>query len=278
MRSRRILVGGGVVLALLAVVALASRAHTASGGRSAPSLNPDLLLEYVLLLVTALALVLVPVGLYLKITGRDYPTMGLPARGNWGRRLIIVVTILCIVLFARLEWKLHHQGHKQPLKNPASGVNKVAPHKSKPAPFEWTPVAVVGGLMLVVVIAGAVMLREKGQEERLPGGIAEELAEALDRTIADLEAEPDPRKAVIAAYAQMERALARAGLPRREAETPREYLGRVLPEVGAGSRSVERLTALFERARFSPHEIDAAMKAEAISALATLRDELRGER
>ena len=70
-------------------------------------------------------------------------------------------------------------------------------------------------------------------------------------------------------------ALGRAGLPRRPAEAPREYLGRVLPAVGAGAVSVERLTALFERAKFSPHAIDAAMKDEAITALEPLRDELR---
>ena len=82
-------------------------------------------------------------------------------------------------------------------------------------------------------------------------------------------------KAVIAAYAQMEGALGSAGLPRRKSEAPREYLGRVLPEVGAGAESVERLTALFERAKFSPHAIDARMKDEAIAALERLRDELR---
>jgi len=81
---------------------------------------------------------------------------------------------------------------------------------------------------------------------------------------------------VIAAYAQMERALAEAELPRGPAEAPREYLGRVLPEVGASTASVERLTELFERAKFSPHAIDAAMKEEAIDALESLRDELRG--
>jgi hypothetical protein len=80
---------------------------------------------------------------------------------------------------------------------------------------------------------------------------------------------------VIAAYAQMERAFAEADLPRAPAEAPREYLGRVLPDVGAGTASVERLTELFERAKFSPHAIDVAMKDDAIDALELLRDELR---
>ena len=50
------------------------------------------------------------------------------------------------------------------------------------------------------------------------------LADVLEETIDDLRAEADPRRAVIAAYARMERALAAAGLPRSPAEAPDEYL------------------------------------------------------
>jgi hypothetical protein len=49
----------------------------------------------------------------------------------------------------------------------------------------------------------------------------------------------------------------------------------VLPDVGAQTASVTQLTSLFERAKFSPHTIDAAMKDEAIDALEALRDDLR---
>ena len=39
--------------------------------------------------------------------------------------------------------------------------------------------------------------------------------------------------------------------------------------------AVERLTALFTRAKFSQHDVDTAMKEEAIGALEQVRDELR---
>jgi hypothetical protein len=136
-------------------------------------------------------------------------------------------------------------------------------------------VIVVGILAVVALVAAAWFVLERRRVDQRIELPAVELALALERTIADLRAEPDPRKAVIAAYAQMERALAEAGLPRTPAEAPREYLGRVLPEIGASTASVERLTELFERAKFSPHAIDAAMKEEAIDALESLRDELR---
>ena len=57
---------------------------------------------------------------------------------------------------------------------------------------------------------------------------AEQLADVLDETLDDLRAEPDPRRAVIAAYARLERSFAAAGLPRRAEETAVEYVPRAL--------------------------------------------------
>jgi uncharacterized protein DUF4129 len=98
----------------------------------------------------------------------------------------------------------------------------------------------------------------------------------LDDSLDDLRGELDPRKAVIATYARMETTLAGAGLPRSPSETPLEYLGRILRELlNTSADAVSRLTALFERAKFSPHQIDPGMKNDAIDALVTVRDELR---
>ena len=47
--------------------------------------------------------------------------------------------------------------------------------------------------------------------ERAP--VREALAEVLSETLDDLRREPDPRKAVIGAYAKMERTLAARGFP-----------------------------------------------------------------
>ena len=79
---------------------------------------------------------------------------------------------------------------------------------------------------------------------------------------------------MIRAYARMERALGSYGLARRPSETPLEYLARALTSLRVGRRSVERLSALFERAKFSQHEIDPSMKGDALAALGALRDEL----
>jgi hypothetical protein len=79
---------------------------------------------------------------------------------------------------------------------------------------------------------------------------------------------------VIAAYARLEHVLAGHGLPRKPAEAPLEYLGRMLAELSVSDRAARALTDLFERAKFSQHAVGAEMKDEAIDALETVRDDL----
>jgi hypothetical protein len=106
--------------------------------------------------------------------------------------------------------------------------------------------------------------------------VASDLASSMSDAIDDLEAEPDARRAVIAAYARMEGVLARHGLRRRPSETPLEYLRRVLLGLTTRADAVKRLTALFEQAKFSRHEINASMKQDAIDSLRVIRDDLTG--
>jgi hypothetical protein len=69
--------------------------------------------------------------------------------------------------------------------------------------------------------------------------------------------------------------LAAHGLPRRPSDAPLEYLRRVLHDLDVGPDAVQRLTSLFERAKFSAHEVGPEMKEQAIAALETVQDELR---
>jgi len=107
------------------------------------------------------------------------------------------------------------------------------------------------------------------------GSVADDVADSIDDAIDDLEAEPDARRAVIAAYARMERAFGRHGLTRLASETPTEYLRRILLGLTTKVDAVKRLTGLFEQARFSDHAIDGAMKQDAIDSLRTIRDDLQ---
>ena len=79
----------------------------------------------------------------------------------------------------------------------------------------------------------------------------------LDDTLDDLRAEADPRRAVIAAYARLERVLAANGVARRTSETPDEYLVRVLGDLELRAGCDRTPDELFEQAKFSHHEVDA---------------------
>ena len=146
--------------------------------------------------------------------------------------------------------------------------------ESQNAQIRLVPLLAVLGTGGVAV--AAFVIAERRRRRRLPRDwvAAEVLSDVLEETLDDLRAEPDPRRAVIGAYARMERSLAAHGIPRHRFEAPHEYLERVLGELTAGRLSASRLTTLFERARFSPHEINEAMKVAAIEAIEALQADL----
>jgi Domain of unknown function (DUF4129) len=76
----------------------------------------------------------------------------------------------------------------------------------------------------------------------------------------------------------MEKTLARSNLRRQPFEAPLEYLERVLIRLRASARSAQRLTHLFEEAKFSHHAVDEHMRTDAIDALSRLRSELQAAR
>jgi hypothetical protein len=142
--------------------------------------------------------------------------------------------------------------------------------------FAWIPVLIVSVLAVGGVAAAwwsaKARKRARGFEET---ALAEALADVLAETLDELRAESDPRRAVIAAYARLERAVAAYGLPRRPSEAPLEYLGRMLGELSVSRPAVRRLTLLFERAKFSHHDVGLEMKEQAIDALQQVQEELR---
>jgi hypothetical protein len=138
--------------------------------------------------------------------------------------------------------------------------------------LEWSvPLALV---LLAGVGVWLYVAARSGRPKARRRLLVDELTEALDVSLDDIEAEGDARHAVVRAYARMERVLDDHGLPRRRSETPYEYLDRVLEEVRASGPGTRRLTELYERARFSTHEIDSGMKEQALDAVRTLRGEL----
>ena len=271
---------GGAVVAvvlLLAVVALAAAAGgPATGGAGHDIAEPLTTLVFVVAAVW-LAALLVASPLLSGLT----LTAGEPKPRRWQGNvmagvLFFVVLLALIVIVRRLR---QGRGGLLGPDSPAGRQTSTRPDRRvpqlDPAAVDWLVVGLVFAAALIgFAILAAIIVRPRGRQ--LPEIEARKKLETLlDETLDDLRRERDPRRAVIAAYARMEGSLGAYGLPRRPWEAPLEYLGRVLSELTGSGTAARRLTALFERAKFSEHSIDSAMKEDAISAVGAVRDELR---
>ena len=140
----------------------------------------------------------------------------------------------------------------------------------------WLPWTLLG-IVAAAVAAGGIALwlrRERGSAEASERNAT---GAALEAAAAALGSERDPRRAVIAAYAAMQRTLGEHGVVRSPAEAPREYLHRLLVASRATEREATTLTDLFEEARYSSHAIPEPVRDVALSALRSLQGRLDGE-
>ena len=273
------------VIAAAALVAAASRAHGGFHGGAGPGPTRafgDQLFTIVLVLMG----VGVAAWVYIFFVRRDLielPDQERRRRSVYGS----LALVLAIAALAMLAKRLGYHGLHLPgfLHHPLPSVPGSHP-KAKPGAKPVPPAPVHGhlswpaGIAATALIAAAVAAvwfasRTTAQPDKTRQSRSEAFSAALDESLADLRAEPDPRRAIIAAYAHMERALAAAGLPRRPAEAPLEYLERALLELYATAASARRLTDLFRLAKFSDHPLDVWAKEDAIDALEAVRDELR---
>jgi hypothetical protein len=135
----------------------------------------------------------------------------------------------------------------------------------------WLPWTVVGILAVsVVLLGGWLMLRRSSARCPEPLGRPGTRA-AVEAAIEALDSDQDPRGAVIAAYAAMERTLSLHDLGRVASEAPREYLRRVLAASEAPTGQAAIVTGLFEEARFSTHPISEHARGRTLAALSALR-------
>jgi uncharacterized protein DUF4129 len=267
------------VTLLLAVVAIAARGRPLGSGGGGKGGLPLSFWDYVFTTVVIVAVV----GLLALGLGALFAKSSPGKRRDYFQQHMIR-TLAAFALMAMLGVILvrHHmlphlhlptqQGQISP-RGKAPGRPSIADTRSPR--LRWDEIALVLGLVLVVsAIYGVSSSRHRrrlfGSRREAPDA----LAAALDESIDDLRADPDLRRAIIAAYARMESALAVAGIPRRPAEAPLEYLERALRKLNASAEAVRRLTDLFEWARFSHHEPEPSMRDDAVDALVAVRDEL----
>jgi Domain of unknown function (DUF4129) len=265
------------VVGLLLVVALAAGGRTPLTGERGDTRGPPVVFwDYVLSIGVVFFVVAAPLLLWLLLTARV--TRDPQAGKRRSLSALAFVGLLCGGLVLA-SWLTDPDAPRRlPSLPTIEGTATMdAEGGGRPPRFRWLPALVAGGMALL--LAGYVAVRERRRLalEASEEVLVDELASLVEDTLEDLREEPDPRRAVIAAYARMERALGAYGLPRQPFESPVEYLQRLAPELDelpGTARLVFELTHLFERAKFSAHVVDAEMKENAIATLLSLRAEL----
>jgi hypothetical protein len=268
------------VLGLVAIVAIAATGSTPSGGGETRPPSETLLDTLFSLGIVAVVLggVLLVYGLMQrKAIAREVASGRYPR--NTGLLVVCFLAVFGSFTYRRLEsWRPSQPEEDPELAFPGRTPEPTTtsePEAAYEPSISWIPIAAVIGLVLAAVVAYVVAERRSRRGRGGDENLAEQLAVVLDDTLDDLRAEADPRRAIIAAYARLERVLAANGVRRRTSDTPAEYLRRVLQDLELGPVAVERLTELFTRAKFSQHDVDTTMKQDAIDALERVRDELR---
>lgn len=271
---------GGAILLLIALVAVASgneRPEASAGvtdlGRLSPAL--DAVFTIALTLYAAMLVftiwVLWPDGRRRSGPPPRAPRMSLPA-------FLLFVLLVWLAIYFRPERVQEFVEPLADLGEPRGGVPQrdapIATPDGRGVEFEW-PIAFALALAICGFAAFAYARARARATASTRRRVEDDLVAVVEATIEDVRRERDPRRAVIAAYAQMEDVLARHGLPRKRSEAPFEYLARILRELRVRASAVLALTELFERARFSQHEVDEEMKEEAIDALGAVRADLR---
>ena len=269
-----------MVTLLLAVVAIAARGRPLGAGEGRHEGLPGSFWDYT---YTTVVVVVVPV-LLLGLIAASFIRRRQGKKGSYWQNLLRSLAVWAAfvafeVFLVRHAKHLHFnllQHQPQQPEGLGRTLNPAHHHSaaSRAPQFRWDELVIVLGLLLVVGAIIAARLSRKNPKTRRE--IAPEaLAAALDESLDDLRTDADLRRAIIAAYARMEAALAAAGIPRRPAEAPLEYVERALLSLDTSAEAVRKLTDLFEWARFSHHEPERSMRDDAVDALIAVRDELR---
>ena len=279
-RATRVALPALIVLVLVAIVAAAATGSVSRGSSvtRAPSTTLlDALFTLSLLAVVAGAILLV-YGLFQRKEIARQMASGRYPRFTLVGFLAFVVLVTAVVSLFKRPWDLSNANEEGVLggrdvvpltPGDTEPVDRYEPHLS------WITIVALIGLVVAAGVAYVISDRRSRPARDPRAELAQDLAGALDDALDDLRSEADPRRAIIAAYARLERVLAASGIARRAFETSDEYLVRVLQDLELRPDAIGRLTELFTQAKFSHHDVDSTMKESAIEALGEVRGELR---
>lgn len=295
------------LIVLLLVVAAALRGYlparheamrSESGGRAA-------LTFVVAILAVTLALIAVAVVARLRDPRAPAPTAGGlsdmlgtgKGRPSWRVLLIGVAVIaawlLIVVLLARFLGHGVAPSAQSPDGGAAASTHPPAqppqqhPHRPRGGSQDLLGILLVCTVaMLVMFVAGTVasarrrppapVNADEPAESPAPAPRSESLARAAERGLAEMtDLSREPREAIIACYAAMERELAHVpGAVPQEFDTPTEVLARAVEHHALHADNAIQLVNLFAEARFSPHVMNEGHRDIAVGVLRLVLDEL----
>jgi hypothetical protein len=264
-----VLVACGGLLAIAAVAADGAPLRAPLDGGGSASGRLIALVELLGLLGLLAGVVLIVMAL----VGERNRAPQFRSRRRLLRNLVMVAVALALLILAprfrnRGSEQQQQGGPRAPAVQDETGSSGSHP--------TW-PIILLGAAVVVALGAAArASRRSVGDEASEPPVDTRRQAvrRALDLSLEDLEAEPDPRAAIIAAYARLLDGLEQCGLGREKGEAPVEHLERALRALAVREAPMRSLVDLFVEARFSEHVLTAAHKADAIGAFRAARDDL----
>jgi Domain of unknown function (DUF4129) len=295
------------VVVLLALAAAALRGYLPGADRAPserPTGSPASLFAVVAMLSVSMAVIAIAIITNSRnrrvaaSTGGEPPREmgGPPLQLTWRTVLIgvglIAAWLLIVALLSRLDTQLGLQ-----VPPPESATDKPAggqepPPESEPpesGPNVFGFLAASTMLLLLLVAAGtavaarrqrrAWMLQAPADDYRSsnPAPQSNSLARAAELGLAEIgDLSREPRAAIIACYAAMERELEKApGAVPQDSDTPSEVLARAVEHHALHTDSATELVDLFEEARFSPHVMTEEHREAALRVLRLVLDDLR---
>lgn len=299
------------VIALMIVAAVALRGYIPGGGepiseRERPPSNPAALIVVIVMVCAAVAIIGFAIIARLRDrTPRPAARGDLPqalrTRGRPSLRFTLIVAglvlgwLLLVLLLTRLG------GPPEPASDAptAQETSTQAPDTTaRPAPADDAAepdTNVIGYLippmliLMVLVVVGTAVVSKRQRssavqylgDDDIPAAAeapaaGASLVRAAEVGLAEIgDRTREPREAIIACYAAMERELTRVpGAVPQDCDTPSEVLARAVHNRALRADSATELVELFEEARFSPHVMTEEHRDAAVSVLERVLAEL----
>jgi hypothetical protein len=297
------------VIVLLIVIAASLRGYLPGVDRAArrgPPDSPASLVYVIAMLSVSVVIVGVAIIVRLRDPRRAAPSASdLPERFSDGRGRptwrVLVIGAAVLVAWLLAVWLLSHfvtlniggqPPAAPPSTAPAPGTNASRPPQPPDVGADRDVlhylIAATAALIVLIVVGAVFAARRRRVEEPPTVGAemprpptapstSESLVRAAEVGLAEIgDRSREPRAAIIACYAAMERELSRVpGAVPQDFDTPTEVLARAVENHVLHVDNAAELVNLFEEARFSPHVMSEAHRESALGVLQLVLADLR---